>query len=81
MIAKVKKEEKKKTEYEIGILYVQKLVGTVVLCDRNDDNLRGMVIVAGDKKNLWGEFHFIGEYRADWSNTFTKFDGEITLIQ
>jgi len=81
MIAKVKKEEKKKTEYEVGILYVQKEVGTVILCDRNDDKLRGMVIVPGDKKNLWGERHFIGEYRADWSNTFTKFDGEITLIQ
>jgi hypothetical protein len=81
MIAKVKKEEKKKTEYEVGILYVQKEVGTVILCDRNDDKLRGMVIVPGDKKNLWRERHFIGEYRADWSNTFTKFDGEITLIQ
>jgi hypothetical protein len=81
MIAKVKKEEKKKTEYEIGILYVQKELGTVILCDRNDDRLRGMVIVPGDKKNHWGERHFIGEYRADWSNTFTKFDGEITLIQ
>ena len=81
MIAKIKKEEKKKTEYEVGILYVQKEVGTVVLCDRNDDRLRGMVIIPGDKKNLWGELHFIGEYRSDWSNTFTKFDGEITLIQ
>ena len=51
------------------------------LCDRNDDKLRAMVVVPGDIKNCWGENHFIGEYRADWSNTFTKFDGEITLIQ
>jgi len=81
MIAKVKKEENKKTEYELGILYVQKEVGTIILCDRNSDKLRGIVIVPGYKKNLWGELHFIGEYRADWSDTFTKFDGEITLIQ
>jgi len=81
MIAKIKKEEKKKTQYEIGVLYVQKSTGTVVLCDRNDDQLRAMVVVPGDIKNCWVENHFIGEYRADWSNTFTKFDGEITLIQ
>jgi len=81
MIAKVKKEKNKKTEYELGILYVQKEVGTIILCDRNSDKLRGIVIVPGHKKNLWGELHFIGEYRADWSDTFTKFDGEITLIQ
>ena len=81
MIAKIKETEKKKTQYEIGILYIQKATGTVVLCDRNDDKLRAMVVVPGDIKNCWGENHFIGEYRADWSNTFTKFDGEITLIQ
>jgi len=81
MIAKIKKEEKKQTQYEIGILYVQKATSVVVLCDRNNDKLRGMVISPGDRKNCWGESHFIGEYRADWSDTFTKFDGEITLIQ
>ena len=81
MIAKIKKEENKKNQYEIGILYIQKTSNVVVLCDRNNDRLRGIVISPGDKKNSWGEFHFIGEYRADWSDTFTKFDGEITLIQ
>ena len=30
MIAKIKKTEKKKTQYEIGILYIQKATGTVV---------------------------------------------------
>jgi hypothetical protein len=83
MKAKIKKTEKKQTQYEVGILYIQKTSGTVVLCDRNDDEkLRGIVIVPGNMRNYYsGETHFIGEYRADWSNTFTKFDGEITLIQ
>ena len=82
MIAKIKKTKEKQTQYEIGILYIQKTVGTVVLCDRNADALRGIVILPGNMKNYYsGEPHFIGEYRADWSNTFTKFDGEITLIQ
>ena len=81
MIAKIKKEENKKTQYEIGILYIQKTSNVVVLCDRNNDILRGIVISPGDKKNSWGESHFIGEYRADWSDTFTKFDGEIELTQ
>lgn len=81
MIAKIKKTKEKQTQYELGILYIQKTIGTVVLCDRNDDQLRGIVIVPGNNKNCWGELHFVGEYRADWSNTFTKFDGEITLIQ
>ena len=77
----IKKVKEKKTKYETGILYTQKTVGVVILCDRNDDQLRGMVIVPGNVRNHWGEYHFIGEYRADWVNTFTKFDGEITLIQ
>lgn len=82
MIAKIKEPEKKETQYEVGILYIQKSAGTVVLCDRNDDQLRGIVIVAGNERNsISGKHHFIGEYRADWSNTFIKFDGEITLIQ
>jgi len=81
MIAKIKKTKEKKTQYEVGVLYVHKLLKTVVLCDRNDDMLRGMVISTSNKQNNWGEIHFIGEYRADWANTFTKFDGEITLIQ
>jgi hypothetical protein len=82
MIAKIKIEEKEtKTQYEVGVLYTQKTVGTVVLCDRNSERLRGIVIVPGDKINCWGERHFIGEYRADWLDTFTKFDGEITLTQ
>ena len=81
MIAKIKKKEKEKTQYEIGILYIQKTTGTVVLCDRNADRLRAIVVVPGEKENCWGESHFIGEYRADWSDTFTKFDGEIILTQ
>lgn len=81
MIAKIKKTEKKQNQYEIGILYIQKTSNVVVLCDRNNDRLRGIVISPGTMKNSWGESHFIGEYRADWSDTFTKFDGEITLIQ
>jgi len=82
MKAKIKKTEKKQTQYEVGVLYTQKAAGTVVLCDRNNERLRGIVIVPGDKINYYsGEPHFIGEYRADWLDTFTKFDGEITLTQ
>jgi hypothetical protein len=81
MIAKIKKGKNEKTQYEIGILYIQKSVGTVVLCDRNNDRLRGMVIIPGEIKNCWCEYHFIGEYRSDWSDTFNKFDGEIILNQ
>ena len=81
MITKIKKEKKKQTQYKIGILYIQKTSSLVVLCDRDNDRLRGIVISPGTMKNSWGESHFIGEYRADWSDTFTKFDGEIALIQ
>ena len=82
MEAKVKEQRiKKKTQYELGVLYIQKEVGLIVLCDRNDDNLRGIVIVPGNKRNSWGQLHFIGEYRADWTNTFVKFEGKIELSQ
>lgn len=77
----IKKVKEKKTQYEIGVLYIQKTTNTVVLCDRNDNMLRGIVIVAGIGCDYIGCKHFVGEYRADWANTFTKFDGEITLIQ
>ena len=51
MEAKVKEQKvKKKTQYELGVLYIQKEVGLIVLCDRNDDNLRGIVIVPGNKR-------------------------------
>lgn len=81
MKSTIKKVKEKKTQYELGVLYTQKAAGLVVLCDRNDDFLRGIVIVAGTGCDYLGCKHFVGEYRADWANTFTKFDGEITLIQ
>jgi len=76
---KIKKEND--LQYKVGTLYIQKTTCTVVLCDRDDDcHLRGICIIPGDgcEYGTWIS-HFIGEYRADWSNSFIKFEGEIIL--
>lgn len=83
MIVTVKspKQETEETQYKVGVLYIQKSAGTIVLCNRNSDRLRGIVIEPGIGCGWKGDKHFIGEYRADWIDTFVEFDGEITLTQ
>lgn len=81
MIVTVRKQEEEETQYKVGVLYIQKSAGTIVLCDRNSNRLRGIVIEPGKGYSYCGVKHFIGEYRADWHDTFVEFDGEITLTQ
>lgn len=84
MKAKIKENKKNATEesqYKLGTLYIQKSVGTVILCDRNSDCLRGICIIPGEGIAYDGAAHFIGEYRADWACTFTKFDGTIIMTE
>ena len=80
---KEKETDIKSYKYEKGVLYIQKSVGTVVLCDIDSNNvLRGMCIVPGTGKNYNGISHSIGEFRADWYHyAFEKFEGEIILEQ
>ena len=79
---KEKETDKNPWQYNIGMLYIQKSAGTVILCDKNcNDALRGMCIVPGIGKNYNGNSHFIGEFRADWHPSFEKFEGEIILEQ
>lgn len=86
MKARIKEKEKetdnKSYQYEIGMLYIQKSAGTVILCDRNsNESLRGICIIPGIGKDYNGNTHYIGEYRADWHSSIQKFEGEIILEQ